>query len=82
MKTYVPRTVDVRFMQNLVGSLTIGGVWSYKDQPIMFRKTAEKQMTLFLADGTLSQAEVEEQVRRNKVVMAAAGIEFIDGRKS
>ena len=80
MKAYKPTTIDIRFMQNLVASLNIGGIWGYKDEPIMFRKTGERQMTLFLAPA--DDAHVVEQVLRNRVVMAAAGIQFIDGRKT
>ena len=81
--SYKVTSVDIIWMKNLVSCLNIGGVWGYKDAPIFFRKTGEKQMTLFLADGSLigREAEIAEQVSRNRIVMKAAGIEFVDGRR-
>lgn len=76
--TYEPNVVDINFMKDLVSGLKVGGVWFYKNLPIMFKKTAKKTMTLIAAPPGLL---VEEQIERNRVVMKAAGIEFVDDRK-
>jgi hypothetical protein len=75
---YEPTAEDTAWMRSLVASLNIGGIWGYKDRPIVFQKTAERTMTLITAP--VDDREVDEQIERNKVVMRRAGITFEDGR--
>lgn len=79
MSAYKPTPHDVAWMKALVASLTLGGVWGYKDQPIMFKKTGEKTMALITAP--FGDARMDEEIARNKAVMAEAGITFVDQRK-
>lgn len=75
---YKPTEVDIRWMKQNVSMLSIGGIWIYKGLPIMFKKTAEDTMALIIADETYE--DIREQVLRNKLVMASAGIKFVDQR--
>lgn len=77
MTTYRPTIVDVAWMQRLVASLSIGGVWGYKDRPIVFKKLAERKMALIKAP---NDTDTQEQIERNQATMKEAGIEFIDAR--
>jgi len=77
MTTYRPTLVDVAWMQRLVASLSIGGVWGYKDRPIMFKKLGPKKMGLVSAP---LDPDSQEQVERNQATMKEAGIEFVDLR--
>lgn len=79
MTTYRPTLVDVAWMQRLVASLSIGGVWGYQNQPIVFRKTADKTMALIKAPS--GDPDVDEQIERNKSTMKEAGITFVDARE-
>jgi hypothetical protein len=78
MATYKPRPSDVSWIKALVSSLAIGGVWGYKDQPIMFKKIGEKAMALVAAP--FGDARMDEEIARNKAVMAEAGITLVDQR--
>lgn len=78
MKTYKPTAVDITWMKQMVASLTIGGLWGYKNRPIMFKKIAEN--TMALVEAPFDDLDVLEQIERNKVVMKEAGIEFVDQR--
>ncbi len=77
--SYTPTQEDIRWMKNMIALLSIGGVWSYKDQPITFKKTSHRTLTLVSAP--FNDPIVDEEIARNKVVMARSGVEFIDGRK-
>lgn len=78
MTTYRPTIVDVAWMQRLVASLSIGGVWGYKDRPIVFKKLAERKMALIKAP--TGDPDIQEQIERNQATMKEAGIEFVDAR--
>ncbi len=75
---YKPTGDDIAWMKLIVLKLNLHGVWGYKDRPIIFQKTAEKTMTLITAP--TGDADIDEQIERNKIVMRAAGITFEDGR--
>lgn len=66
-------------MKNQIAMLSMGGVWGYENRPIIFKKTSHR--TLTLVEAPFGDADIDEQIERNRVVMAAAGIEFVDGRK-
>jgi len=76
---YTPTQEDIRWMKNMIALLSMNGVWGYKDKPITFKKTADRTLTLVSAP--FDDPAVNEQIERNKVVMARSGVEFIDGRK-
>lgn len=77
MTTYRPTLVDVAWMQRLVAGLTIGGIWSYQNRPIVFKKLGPKKMALIQAP---NDADCQEQIERNQATMKEAGIEFVDQR--
>lgn len=77
---YKPTALDIAWMTMLVSKLNLNGIWNYMDQPIQFRKTAEKTMALVVGDDR--DPHIAEQIARNRVVMAAAGIKFEDRRGS
>jgi len=75
---YAPTQEDIRWMKNMIALLNMDGVWGYKDKPITFKKTGHRTLTLVSAP--FDDPAVNEQIERNKAVMARAGIEFVDGR--
>lgn len=76
---YAPTIHDIEWIATLVSKLKVNGLWSYNNRPILFKKTAEKTMTLISAP--TGDADVDDQIERNRVVMERAGIEFVDGRR-
>ena len=78
---YKPRPEDIQWVQNLLASLPINGIYSYKMKPIFFTKTAEKEFTLTaVIETTEVIVGLDEELGRWQNVLEAAGIKFIDGR--
>lgn len=73
-----PRASDVEWMKTMVSKLAVGGVWGYTVLPIFFKKTDEK--TMVCIGGPENVPAVAEQLQRNRLTMAAAGIRFVDDR--
>jgi len=78
MSGWKPRASDVNWMRQHFRSLAVGGVWSYRTEPIIFKKEDEKTFALVIADESFPG--VVDQIQRNKLVMAEAGITFVDRR--
>lgn len=73
-----PSASDIAWLQNLVRSLKVGGMWA---APIgfTFKKTAENRLELDTVSttGLVNTVEVMETIDRTVEVAKAAGIEVV-----
>jgi hypothetical protein len=68
MTSYTPTANDIAWTKRLWAHLNVGGLWSYKNKPIVVRKDSEDRATLF------SFKNDHDEIVRLEAVMKACHI--------